>query len=226
MLLLALQVWVGAHQPRPSALAQALPPPPTVEALRLGALGEPQVLGQLLTLWLQAFDNQPGISIPFASLDYNHVEAWLDRLLALDARTQYPLLMATQLYGQVSDVARDRQMYDFAHRRFLEDPNRRWPWLAHAAIMARHRLRDPALALRYAEDLSRHATGPGVPAWARQMHIFLRVDLGEVETARILLGGLLASGQITDEHEKRFLLERFNALQQGETSSNPSKSQP
>lgn len=223
---LALQVGGSRLQPAPTAAAQALPDAPSLVALRLAAVGEPQALGQALTLWLQAFDNQPGVSIPFASLDYGRVEAWLDRLLGLDPRAQYPLMMATQLYGQVPDLDKDRRMLAFAHRRFLEDPDRRWPWLAHAAIMARHRLKDPQLALTYADDLARHATGPGVPSWARQMHIFLRADLGQSEAARILLGGLLASGQITDEHEKRFLIERLNAMQQGENSSKPPRTHP
>lgn len=223
---LALQLWTGHRMPRPEARAQALPPAPAIEVLRLAAAGDPIVLSQGLTLWLQAFDNQPGISIPYASLDYDRVGAWLERLLELDPDAQYPLLMATQFYGQVPDTAKARKMFDFAYRHFLEDPNRRWPWLAHATIMARHRLKDPQLALVYADDLARRATGPAVPSWARQMHIFLREDLGAVESARILLGGLLASGQVTDEQEKRFLIERLDAMQQGETSSKPSRTHP
>ena len=37
-------------------------------------------------------------------------------------------------------------------------------------------------------------------------------DMGELETAKILLGGLLASGAITDAHEIHFLTERLNTL--------------
>lgn len=223
---LALQLWTAYRMPRPEARAQDLPPPPATEVLRFGAVGDPIALGQGLTLWLQAFDNQPGISIPYTSLDYDRAIGWLERLMGLDTKAQYPLLMATHFYGQVPDLAKVRKMFEFTHRRFLEDPNRRWPWLAHAAIMARHRLKDPQLALDYADDLARHATAPAVPGWARQMHILLRADLGAVESARVLLGGLLASGEVTDEHEKRFLIERLDAAQQGETSSKPSKSHP
>jgi hypothetical protein len=55
------------------------------------------------------------------------------------------------------------------------------------------------------------------------MHIFVLEDLGEYETAKILLGGLLASGAITDSHEARFLTQRLNALQAAEKSSSASK---
>ena len=84
-------------------------------------------LAQALTLSLQAFDNQPGISIPFRDLDYGRVERWLAAILDLDPAGQYPLLMATHLYGQIPDPACNQRMYEFARRKFLEDPDRRWP---------------------------------------------------------------------------------------------------
>ena len=214
-------------EPRPVARAADLPPAPSTATIRLLALGEPIGTAQLLSLYLQAFDTQPGISIPFKDLDYSRVKDWLDRVLDLDPQGQYPLLMASQVYSQVPDTVRQRMILEWSFRRFLDDPGRRWRWAVHAAIMAKHKLNDLPLALHYAQELSRHATDPSIPAWARQMHIFLLEDMGEVETAKILLGGLLASGSIKDEHEARFLTERFNALEKAaEKSSTPSESQP
>jgi hypothetical protein len=51
------------------------------------------------------------------------------------------------------------------------------------------------------------------------MHIFLLEDMGEAEAAKVLLGGLLASGSVQDPAEIRFLTERLNALQAAENSS-------
>jgi hypothetical protein len=207
---LVLQIAWQWAQPKPVASAAALSAPPPVAALRVAGLGEPVVLAQLTTLYLQAFDNQPGISIPFRDLDYRRVTQWLETILALDAAGQYPLLMAAQVYSQVPDPARERLMLEFVHQQFMLDPNRRWRWLAHAVIMAKHRLHDDQLALRYARDIARLA--PTAPAWARQMHIFILEDIGEVESAKILLGGLLASGEIKDERELHFLTERLEDL--------------
>ena len=226
VLALALVAQVGgrALQPAPTAHADQLAMPPSVAALRVLAVGEPIVLGQLLTLHLQAFDNQPGVSVPFAALDYHRVEAWLATILDLDPRTGYPLLMAAQLYAQVfGQPDKERQMSEFVLREFLRDPDRRWQPLAHVAVMAKHRLHDLPLALRYATALKDHARGPAVPSWARQMHIFLLEDMGEVETAKVLLGGLLASGAITDQHEARFLTERLQALENAENSTGLSR---
>ena len=218
-LALACQVAFAITQPRPQARAEELLAPPSVDSLRAVSLGDPIPLAQLSTLWLQAFDNQPGVSIPFLDLDYGKVEAWLQRILELDSRGQYPLMMASQLYAQVPDERKQRLMLELVHREFLVDPNRRWPWMAHAAIMAKHRLNDLPLALSYAQAVAAQATSPDVPHWARQMEIFLYEDLGEYETARILLGGLLTSGAVQDPHETHFLIERLKALGGAEKSS-------
>jgi len=218
---LAAQLTLHWSLPRPLAVAQALGPPPSAPARTLLAGTEPVPAAYLVALSLQAYDNQPGISIPFRDLDYGLVLAWLGTVLELDPRTQYPLLMASQLYAQVPDPERQRRMLEFVYAQFPADPDRRWPWLAHASIMAKHRLEDMPLALRYARSIAEHARN--APSWARQMHIFLLEDMGEYEAARVLLGGLLASGQVTDTHERVLLLERLDRLRNAEKSSLPSK---
>ena len=45
------------------------------------------------------------------------------------------------------------------------------------------------------------------------MEIFILEDMNEFEAARIMLGGLLASGQIRDPAEARFLAQRLKDLE-------------
>lgn len=213
VLCLGAQIAVNAWLPGPRAEAAALPRPPSAAWLKVASLGEPVSLAKWLMLWLQAFDNPPGISIPFARLDYDRVIEWLDAILLLDPDGQYPLLAASRLYGEVPDPAMSRKMFDFVYRKYLEDPNRRWPWLAHAAVAARHRLGDLALARAYAQALREKATGPHVPHWVWQMEALLAADLNELDAARVLLGGLLESGRVTDPHEARFLRGRLEELE-------------
>lgn len=215
----SLQIGMQASQPPPAAKAEALPAPAAPAMIRVASLNEPIAAAQLLTLYLQAFDNQPGVSIPFQDLDYRRVVGWLDTILALDETGQYPLLMASQLYAQVPSEGKQRLMLDFVHRKFLEDPERRWRWLAHATILAKHRLKDNRLALRYADDLARLAHG--APNWARQMRIFILEDMGELESATILLGGLLATGEVTDPNEIHFLMQRLEQMKQSAEKSAP-----
>jgi hypothetical protein len=221
LLAIAFCAQAGWHalQPKPSARADALQDPPSITALRGAAMGEPIALAQLLTLYLQAFDNQPGISIPFLELDYRRVSAWLAAILELDPLEQYPLMMAAHLYGQVPDADRQRAMCEFVRRQFSADPNRRWRWLAHCAIMAKHRLGDTRLALSYADAITREARLAS--GWARQMQVFILEDLGEREAATVLLGGLLASGEVTDPTEIHFLSQRLEELKGGGNSSPP-----
>lgn len=212
VVLLALQIGWRTQQAAPSARAENLAPAPSVNSIRLSSLSEPIPASGLLALRLQAFDNQPGLSIPFVNLDYARLSAWLDTLLALDPRSDYPLLMASYLYAQVPDQARQRLMLDFTYRQFLADPARRWRFLAHAALIAKHRLNDLPLALRYARAIQAHAHIPSIPHWASQMPIFILEDMGELEAAKIELGALLATGSITDPQESHFLTERYQTL--------------
>jgi hypothetical protein len=220
-LALVAQISWQASEPQPIARAAALGKPADVSWLRVVCDGEPIGLAQMLVLYLQAFDNQPGVSMPFRALDYGAVEQWLSTVIDLDPFTQYPIMLAAQVYAQVPDEQRQRRMLDFVHREFLRDPERRWRWLAHAAIIAKHRLKDMPLALEYAEDIARHAKG--ALGWARQMRIFILEDMGEVEAAAVLLGGLLATGEVTDSAELHFLTERLEALKGAEKSSKPSE---
>ncbi len=212
VLALLAQIAWSLQQPNAEAEQANLPDVPSAVVLRAASFGEPVTLSKLVMLWLQTFDRQSGVTIPFRHLDYARVERWLGAALDMDPRGQYPLLAAARVYGEVTDPGRQRRMLDFVYRQYAADPDHRWPWLAHAVLTARHRLNDLPLALKFAQKLADTPNTSAVPSWARQMRIFLLEDMGEIESARILIGGLLASGVITDEHELNFLNERLRSL--------------
>ena len=214
---LVLQLVVASTRPAPIAIAAALPPAPSPALRALLQTFDRLPAAHLLTLYLQAYDNQPGISIPYQALDYGRVTQWLLAALQLDPAGQYPLLMASQLYARVPDRSRTRAMLDFVYEQYLRDPQRRWRWLAHATIMAKHRLHDLPLALKFARTLAE--SSPDAPSWVRQMHVFLLEDMGEYQAARILLGGLLASGAVTDRHEQILLQQALERLEAAEKSA-------
>jgi hypothetical protein len=220
---LALQIVLHAIAPEPQAKAQDLTRPPAASLLRLASLGEPIALAKILMLWLQAFDYQSGSKMPYQELDYARLEAWLARILELDREGQYPLLAASRLYAEVPDETRQRSMLDFVYRQYLRDPDRRWPWLAHAALLAKHRLKDMDLALKYAAALQKYTTAKDAPAWATTMEIFIREDMNELETARVMIGGLLASGRITDRAELNFLDKRLREIEERLKRNPPEK---
>ena len=212
-LVFLLQLKLASGRGGPQIEVQQLPPPPGASTLRLLALGDAKVAARMTMLWLQAFDYQPGVSLSFQQLDYALVEAWLERILELDPTFSYPLLAAARLYAEVPDEARQRRMLDFVERKFVADPMRHWQWMAHAVYVAKHRLRDQSYALRLAQQLVDLPSDPAIPSWVSQMHIFVLEDMGELESARVLIGGLLESGEITDPHEQWFLSHRLADLE-------------
>lgn len=210
---LAAQVLLKTHLGDSRAYKRELPAPPSKTMTSLASLNTPIFAAQVMMLWLQSFDVQPGISLSFLELNYGRIKAWLSHILALNPNGQYPLLSAVRVYAEVQDPARQRMMLDFVATEFERDPTRRWPWLAHAVYVAKHRLGDIDYALSLSEKLAAHQDNTAIPSWARQMHIFVLEDMGELESAKILLGGLLESGQITDSHEQWFLSNRLAELE-------------
>lgn len=192
----------------------ALPSPPSVLGFQVLSANESLAAAKLATLWLQVFDTQAGRSASWSQLDYGHLVLWLERLLELDPEAQYPLLAATRLYSEVPDVEKSRAMLDFVYARFQEAPAKRWRWLAEATILAKHRLHDLPLALKYANALADTPKEATVPSWARQLKWIILEDLGEVESARVVVGGLITGGEITDQNELRFLSETLRRLEQ------------
>lgn len=209
---LAAQLAWHAMAATARAQARALPPAPPLPLLRVANLGEPVAEAKWLMLGLQAADEQDGTSLAWRRMDYAVLRDWLAAILDLDPRAQYPLLAASEVYAAVDDPARQRIMLDFVYQRFNEDPDRRWPWLAQAALAARHRLHDPALARRYARAIRERATGPGVPAWARELEVFMAEDMNEFDSAKTLVGALLHDGRITDPRELAFLARRLDEI--------------
>jgi hypothetical protein len=222
---LAAQIAVKVSAPPPRAAAEDLAPAPSIAALRLASFGDPVALAKALMLYLQAFDYQSGSKVPYRDLDYGRLEAWLTRILELDPRGQYPLLAASRLYAEVPVETKQRRMLEFVYRQFLLDPDRRWPWLAHATAIAKHRLHDLPLALRYAQAIQRYAVADNVPLWAKQMEIFILEDMNELETARLIIGGYIQSGTIKDPAELRFLDERLKQLEARTAGKTRGKSQ-
>ena len=211
---LLLQVLWHSLQDPVVAKAEDLAPPLSTRTYVMSSLGEPIATSKFLNLWLQAFDNQPGASISFHQLNYPRITQWLDTILELDPEGHYPMLVAARVYGSVKNPQKQRIMMDYIFFKFNENPNKYWRWLAHVIITAKHELKDNDLALKYANALAEKATGKNVPYWARDMKIIVLEDMGEVEAAKILVGALIDSKEITDPYELSFLTHKIKVLEE------------
>ena len=216
LLALIMQLLWHSQQELEMAYAEDLPLPMSVDAYKMASLNEPIAMSKMLNLWLQAFDNQPGLSVSFHQLDYVRITQWLDTIMALDPKGQYPMLVAARVYGSVTDQKRQRIMLDYIYKKFNDAPDRHWRWLAHASIVAKHNLKDMPLALKYARALA-EKTSDNVPYWARDMHFILLEDMGETEAAKLLVGALIDSGEVSDPYEMRFLIAKIKELEDKST---------
>ncbi len=214
LLAMTLGLQLAWRATRPAAYTgEALPPAPRLEALRLASFAEEPAAARLAMLYLQSFDYRAANPHSYGNLDYGRLIGWLDGILALDPRSDYPLFSAARIYAEIPDAARSREMLGYIYRAFLEDPDRRWPWLAHAALVAKHRLHDLPLALLYARAVQRQTgANANVPSWAKQMEIFILEDMDELQAARTMIATLLESGRIHDPAEILFLRQRMREL--------------
>ena len=119
--------------------------------------------GLLGMLYLQAFD--------LDGLDYARLAGLAARPDRLDPRGQYPLFAAARIYAEHRTRARPGDAG--AHPRTIPPRPESALAVAHAALLAKHRLKDLPLARRYAAAIDRHTTAVDVPLWARQMEIFI-----------------------------------------------------
>jgi hypothetical protein len=209
---IAAQLGWQALQVIPESKTFDLPPAPPAAIVRAASFGEPEFAARAAMLYLQAYDLRGDNAIAYRHLDYGRVVEWLRAILEIDPKSGYSLFSAARIYAENPDASKCRTMLEFLREAFERDPDRRWPWLAHAALVAKHRLRDLPLALKYARTIDWNVRDLKAPLWARQMQIFILEDINELEAARVMLGGLIASGRVRDPGELRFLqgwLERM-----------------
>lgn len=209
---LALQAALSLSVPRTWQAETSPGRAPARDSLSVWSLGEAELAGYAMSLYVQTFDSQSGRNLRIGSLDQEAIRNWLASALDSNPASSYPLLLASRVYASASQGAEARLMLDWVEQQFRLDPAARWPWLAHAVYVARHELHDMALAKHYARSLAQHSTADQAPAWARQLEIFLLEANNETVAARRLLGGLISSGQIKNAAELQFLAERMKQI--------------
>jgi uncharacterized Zn finger protein len=147
-------------------------------------------------------------------MDYDLVVDWLETISDIDADSEYPMLLASRIYTQTGNPERLRKILGFIERRFDDNPQLHWRRLAEASLIAKHKLKDLDLALRFADKLARQPAKVKMPHWARDFQFLLLAELNETESAIAIIEALLQSGSIKDPDERRFLREKLSDFQQ------------
>jgi len=193
---------------------QGLSKPFSAATYRGLAMGSEQLLGYLLAIRLQLHDNQVGRHFRYSLIDYGLLVDWLERITAISAGTEYPMLLASRVYSSTGDPARLREILEFIQRRFDDDPQLHWRRLAEASVIAKHRLGDIDLALAMARKLAQQPASVEMPRWARDFEFLLLADLNELESAIAIIQALLQTEAVNDPDERRFLQGKLLDFQQ------------
>lgn len=201
--LLLIVIWRSGYQPQQIEITD-IPEPPARELIELLGAGDEAWLARMIIIWLQQYDTQAGQYVAYNKLNYKALEHWLDALVRLDPESEYAMLLATRIYTKVADPERKRRMLEFVYQQFLQEPEKNWRWLAEAVVQAKYKLKDLQLALRYATALA-ESEAANIPQWARDSRLHVLQQRGEIEQLRLIIGGMLAEGKITDPNEIKYL---------------------
>lgn len=199
---------------RREAIYHPLSRPFSAEVYRGMAMGSFRLFGYLLSLRLQLHDNQAGQHFRYSLMNYDLLLDWLKTLSDIDTDSEYPMLLASRIYTQTSNPERLRKILGFIERRFDDNPQLHWRRLAEASLIAKHKLHDLDLALRFADKLAKQPASVKMPHWARDFQFLLLAELNETESAIAIIQALLQSGSIKDPDEQRFLRGKLSDFQQ------------
>lgn len=196
--------WLNTRALRPSFAV--LPPVPTKEAVQALAFGDGQFLYRALGLNIQNAGDDGGRFTPLHSYDYRRLEGWFMVLDNLDPVSDFVPVVAGYYYSNTKKQDDVRHVVSYLRHHAMNDPARKWRWLAHAVYLARHRVKDQHLALEVANQLAGLRV-PGLPSWTRQMPAFILADLGDDEAARAVLMSIIATDPNLPVEERAFIAD-------------------
>jgi hypothetical protein len=181
---------------------------------RIASMGSDRLMSYLLAIRLQLHDNQSGKHIRYEQLDYQKLTGWLDQINRLNAQSEYPAMLASMVYSQITDKKKLRIMIDFIQRSFVQSPKLQWRRMTEATILAKHKLDDLDLALSLARQLTNQPADVTMPQWARDMQFILLGEMNEFEAGIAIIVAMLKSESILDSDEQRFLRGKLLDFQQ------------
>ena len=202
------------HNSSSDASFRQLTSPRNPEHYRAMSSGSDRLLSYLLLIGVQLHDNQKGLHVSYNRLDYRLLSDWLLALYELNPDSDYPAFLAARVYSQVEDKDKLRRMVGVVELLFDKNPQQHWRRMTEACLILKHQLKDLPEAFRLAEKIASLPAAIAIPFWARDMKLVLLDELGELESAQLLISSMLQSGEITDADETRFLQMRLLRIQQ------------
>jgi len=210
--------WDATQQKLPDmGIVPDVPGQVSVKAL---SFGDEQFYFRLLALDIQNAGDTFGRFTELYKYDYKKLYAWFTLLDTLDNESDYVPFLASYYFSQTQHVPDVRYVVDYLYEHSAGRPEKKYWWLAQAAYLAEHKLKDSDLALKMAAPLE-HADN--APYWVRQLPAFVHEKRGEMEDARRIIEHIETNSKDIPPSELRFMtyfvkerLHRLETLQHKE----------
>lgn len=205
-LALFLQIFYWAASADIRAKWQGVPPVPSRTGAVMMALGDSEFSYRMLGMTLQHLGDTGGQATPLKDYDYKKIGQWLWLLYELDPASDHAPLLAAYYFGATMEAEDSAVIVDYLGKIGQNPVGEKWRWLAQAAYLARHRVRDLDLALDLAYKLSKMEPIDDIlPMWARHMPASILQEQGDKEAARDIIENLLSSGKKFHPNEINFM---------------------
>jgi hypothetical protein len=189
-----------------------VPPPPSAFGASVGAMGDRQMAYRVGALMLQNFGDMGGRTTRLSEYNFERLGQWFMLEDALDPRAVHVPYVASFYYGGVPDGKKLRPLIEYlAYVGRRQDAHQRmgyqnWRWMGQAVYLARFKLEDLNLALTLANELAAMYK-PGMPAWTKQMPVFVTSAQGDKKAAYALMLSILKEDAKTmQKAEVNFML--------------------
>jgi len=172
-----------------------VPQAPAPQYARMLGLGDDEIAYRMTGYFLQNLGNTGGDFENVQHYDFPMLGQWFDVADALDPRSDYVPYLAAYYFGATEDPEQTRVLVQYLHKNGNHDYPQKWRWFAQAIYKAQYIVKDDALALSLANELS--AQSRDMDPWARQLPAFIELKMGRKEAAYGLMLRLLKSGEGT-----------------------------
>ncbi|MCB1551751.1 MAG: hypothetical protein KDJ26_07110 [Alphaproteobacteria bacterium] len=184
-----------------------VPPAPSSLVASSAFLGDRELAFRSNAIALQSFGNSTGQDQALKDYNFDHLGQWFFLEDQLNKKSDYIPFMASYYFGATQNPQQLYPVIEYLRQVGQYPGEDKWIWLGQAIFLARHRLKDDALALQLAEDLAK-TYRPGMPAWPLQMKAIIASDMGDKDVAYGMMLEILKSGSGSmHPNEVNFMLD-------------------
>lgn len=170
-----------------------VPPAPELKYAASYGVGDSSFSYRLNGLMVQNLGDTGGRVTALKDYDYDSLAQWFFVQDSLDPHSSYMPYLAAYYFSAVQNPEKFRPIIDYLKEVGQRPEGEKWRWLAQAVFMARFKMNDMDLALELAEVLAQ-SEAEDVPAWARQMPVFVLNAKGNKMGAYALMLQILKTG--------------------------------